>query len=124
MVKLVFCLSRRPELTREAFQTYWREQHAPLVRSHAEALGLVRYVQTHSLPAEDPHQALLATGRGGPMGFDGVAELWWASLETLDAALATEAGRRAGAELLEDERRFIDLERSPIWLAEEHEIVA
>jgi len=25
---------------------------------------------------------------------------------------------------LEDERRFIDLSRSPLWFAEEHEIVA
>ncbi len=28
---------------------------------------------------------------------------------------AGEAGRAAGRELLEDERRFIDLENSPLW---------
>jgi hypothetical protein len=31
--------------------------------------------------------------------------------------------RDAARELLEDERRFIDLERSPIWLAEDHRVV-
>jgi hypothetical protein len=52
-----------------------------------------------------------------------VAELWWDSLEVLAAAAGTPAGQRAGAELLEDERRFIDLSRSPIFLAEEHVVV-
>jgi acyl-CoA dehydrogenase len=33
MVKLIFCLHRRPELSREQFQAYWRDRHAPLVAS-------------------------------------------------------------------------------------------
>ena len=33
-------------------------------------------------------------------------------------------GRAAGEALLEDERRFIDLARSPLFVAEEHPIVA
>jgi hypothetical protein len=37
--------------------------------------------------------------------------------------VATDAGRAAGAALLEDERRFIDLARSPLWLAEEHALI-
>jgi hypothetical protein len=39
------------------------------------------------------------------------------SLEDLAAAGATEAGATAGRELLADERRFIDLARSPLWIA-------
>ena len=31
MIKLVFCLRRQPHLSREEFQRYWRECHAPLV---------------------------------------------------------------------------------------------
>jgi hypothetical protein len=52
--------------------------------------------------------------------YDGVAELWWESEAALAAASGTEAGRRAGAELLADEAEFIDLPRSPLWLAHEH----
>jgi len=122
MVKLVFCVRRRPELTREECQRYWREIHAPLVRSHAEVLRVRRYVQTHTL--DTPANEMLQAGRGGPEGYDGVAELWWDSLDDLVAASSTPAGLAAGAELLEDERKFIDLANSPLWLAEEHEIVA
>src|SRR5208283_4952007 len=52
MIKLTFALTRLPHLTREAFQTYWLETHAPLVASVKEALRIRRYVQLHSLPAE------------------------------------------------------------------------
>ena len=54
---------------------------------------------------------------------EGVAELWRRSLEDLMSAFASQEGRRAGEALLEDERRFIDLARSPLWISEEHEVI-
>jgi uncharacterized protein (TIGR02118 family) len=121
MVKLSFVLRRKAGLTREEFQRYWREVHAPLVASHARALGIRRYVQTHTL--DGPANAALRASRGGPEEYDGVAELWWESLESLQAATASEAGQAAGRALLEDERRFIDLAQSPLWLAEENVVI-
>ena len=122
VVKLVFCVRRRPDLSRDEFQRYWREHHAPLVRGHRAVLHIRRYVQVHTLPVGA--SAALAASRGvEDEEYDGVAELWWDSLEDLAAAVATPEGQRAGAELLEDERRFIDLARSPIFLAEEHVVV-
>jgi len=84
MLHLIFCLRRLPHLSRDEFQRYWRERHAPVVRAHAAALGIRRYVQAHTV--DHP-----------------VAE----------AALA----------LLEDERRFLDLARSPIFFAEDYVVV-
>jgi uncharacterized protein (TIGR02118 family) len=121
MLKLVFCLRRLPRLSRAEFQRYWRETHAPLVRRHATALAIRRYVQLHTL--DDPLNDALRATRGGPEPYDGIAELWWESRETLAAALATPEGGRAGEELLADERRFIDLARSPLWVAEERPVI-
>jgi uncharacterized protein (TIGR02118 family) len=121
MIKLVFCLRRRPELSREEFDRYWREQHAPLVRSFADALGARRYVQVRTL--DTPANEALRRPRGAPEPFDGVAELWWDDEEALVRATGEQEGRRAARELIEDERRFIDLENSPIWLATEDEII-
>jgi uncharacterized protein (TIGR02118 family) len=122
MIKLVFTLRRRDGMTREEFQRYWREHHAPLVKRHADTLRIRRYVQTHA--RETGLDEALATSRGGEPGvYDGVAELWWDSLEDLVAAYSTEAGQAAAAELVEDEQRFIDLPRSPLWLGEEHVVV-
>jgi uncharacterized protein (TIGR02118 family) len=121
MLKLTFCLHRRPELSRAEFQRYWRETHGPLVRRHAAALGIVRYVQLHT--GHDDLGAALRASRGAPEPYDGVAQLWWRDRGAFEAALATPEAQQAGAELLADERRFIDLARSPLWIGEEHEVI-
>lgn len=121
MIKLTFCLVRLPQLTREAFQTYWFEKHAPLVRSHQSVLGIRRYVQLHSF---DPAvSADIRASRGGPEQYDGVAQLWWDSFEDLAARLPKPEAVEAGRQLLEDERKFIDLPRSPLWWGEEKTII-
>jgi uncharacterized protein (TIGR02118 family) len=122
MLTLLFCLRRLPHLSRGEFQRYWIERHGPLVRSHAATLGIRRYVQTHTL--EHALNAALQASRGGPDEYDGVAELWWDSADALAAATATPEGQAAGAALLADERTFIDLARSPLFVATERPIVA
>jgi uncharacterized protein (TIGR02118 family) len=120
VIQLSFCLRRLPHLSRAEFQRYWREQHAPLVEKHRAALRIQRYVQLHT--SDSPANALLRASRSAPEEYDGIARLWWASEADLAEATASEAGRAAGALLLEDERRFIDLARSPLWLGDEREI--
>jgi uncharacterized protein (TIGR02118 family) len=122
VVKVVFCLRRLPHLSLAEFQEYWLKKHGPLVRSHAETLGIRRYVQTHTTDNAALQQGI-ATHRGAPQAYDGVAELWWDSMASFLAASATPEGRAASRELLEDERRFIDHARSPLWVSEEHEIM-
>lgn len=121
MIKLTFCLHRLPHLSREAFQHYWREEHAPLVARHAETLGIRRYVQCHAETHE--FNAAVRASREAPEMYDGVAELWWDSWEALFAAGENPGNADAAAALLEDERKFIDLSRSPLWFGREHVIV-
>jgi uncharacterized protein (TIGR02118 family) len=121
MIKLTFCLVRLPQLSREQFQAYWFETHAPLVASVAETLQIRRYVQLHSLPPE-AHAAIRAS-RQAPEEFDGVAELWFDSLEALAENGRRPEAKAAGALLLEDEKRFIDLPKSPLWWGQERVVV-
>lgn len=119
MIRLVFALRRRAELSREEFQKYWKEQHAPLVASFATDLDIHRYVQTHTLT--DPANDAAQKARGHmETEYDGVAELWWQDERALKEHLQTKTAQRAGAALLEDERKFIDLENSPLWFAYEY----
>ena len=117
MIKLTFALVRRPELTLEAFQTYWFETHGPLVASVREVLRIRRYVQLHSAPPEV--SADIRGSRNGPEQYDGVAQLWFDSFEDLAASAGDPEAAKAGRLLLEDERKFIDLEKSPLWWGEE-----
>ena len=111
--RLVFLLRRKAELSRDEFQRYWREQHAPLVRERRSALGIRRYQQVHTVEGGERE--------GTVSGYDGIAELWF------DPSLRTgtpDEAATAAQELLDDEGRFIDLAESPIWMADEVELRA
>jgi uncharacterized protein (TIGR02118 family) len=116
MLKITFCLRRRPGMSRDAFLTYWRERHGPLMRQHWAALGARGYRQMRRLDGGIADK--VAGSRGGPEPFDGVAEVWWDSLEDFQRSTGAADGRAAGKALLEDEARFIDLKNSPIFLTE------
>ena len=109
-------------MTRDEFQNYWRNEHARLVERHAEVLRIRRYVQTHARDT-DADDAISGARGSVPGQYDGVAELWWESVDDLLAASSSEQGQLAAAALLEDERRFIDLPNSPIWLGEENVVI-
>jgi uncharacterized protein (TIGR02118 family) len=121
LIKLVFCVRRLPHLSLEEFQRYWLESHGPLVRRHAAALRIKRYVQVHALDL--PVNEALRRSRDAGERYDGVAELWWESIEDAAAATATSEGQDAGRALLEDERKFVDLARSALWVGEEHTVI-
>lgn len=119
-VKLVFCLRRASHLSWDEFSNYWREVHAPLLASHAETLGITRYVQVRTINEPELQRAVRRQS-DSPEPFDGVAEVWLDSLARLRTA--SPEARAASAELREDERRFIDLTASPIFVADELVVV-
>lgn len=121
MIKLTFCLRRLPHLSREEFQRYWREQHAPLVAAKAKTLGIVRYEQVHA--GFDATSEAIRASRNAPEPYDGIAEIWFESEEAMQTAGRNPGVSEAARELLEDERKFIDLENSPLWYNRVHTIV-
>jgi len=124
MLKLIMCVRRLPELSREQFDYHWREVHAPLVRRYQTVLGIRRYVQ--SVPLDNLRmQTAIQAGRGTlSADFDGCAELWWDSEEAHLAARTTREGSIALRALVADEKRFVDLSRSLLWYTREREIIA
>jgi uncharacterized protein (TIGR02118 family) len=121
MVKILFCLRRLPTLSAKEFQKYWYEVHAPLVKKHQQALRIARYVQFHSDLGEMTQK--LTAFRDSPEPFDGVAEIWYESREALETLGKDPQARAASKELREDEMRFIDTTKSPIWTGEERTII-
>jgi uncharacterized protein (TIGR02118 family) len=120
VVKLVYVIRRREDLSAEEFRRYWLETHAPKVTNVAKDIGARRYVQSHTL--DTPLNQAFAERRGLSPIYDGITEVWWDSLDDLMAAAATPEGGEAFQMLLEDEQEFIDHARSTIFMTEEHEI--
>jgi uncharacterized protein (TIGR02118 family) len=121
MIKIVFCLHRLPHLTRAEFQNYWRNIHAPLVAHRSGILRIRKYVQNHT--PDDSTFASLAASRGGLQSYDGIAELWIDDTPEGAGTYSAADRSRAALDLLEDEKKFIDLLRSPIFCVREHDIL-
>jgi uncharacterized protein (TIGR02118 family) len=120
MVKLVYCLRRRADLSLEEFYRYWLNTHGPKVKNMADALRARRYIQSHTCAPE--LNQIFADSRGLAPAYDGITEVWWDSAEELKAAMASTAGAEAMATLMEDETRFIDFSRSRVFMTTEHPI--
>jgi hypothetical protein len=122
MPKIIFCLRRLAHLTPTEFQQYWYDVHGPLVLRHRRVLKIARYMQSHSDFSRLTQK--LRAFHGSPEPYDGVAEIWYESCEALESLGKDPEARAASRELLEDEKRFIDLTRSPIWLAHERVVIS
>jgi uncharacterized protein (TIGR02118 family) len=121
MVKLVYCIRRRSDLSPEEFRRYWLREHGPLVRRVAEEIGAIRYVQSHTVAPE--LNGGLRESRHCDEPYDGITELWWDSLADLEARMQTTGSQKAQRQLLEDESTFIDFARSSLFITEEHVIL-
>lgn len=120
MIKLTFCVCRKDGISPEEFHDYWLNTHGPLVKSVAEVLGIRKYVQSHAL--DTPANEALASVRGAPPHLDGVAELWFTE-DDFNAIGENPEGEAAAKLLIEDEAKFIDFSRSPLWFNQEHVIL-
>ena len=120
MIKLIMCLRRRPDLTREEFQDYWLNQHGPFFQKHSGDMRSKRYVQAHTLQT-DLNEAFRES-RGMEPEYDGVAEVWFESQEDMVEAMSSPEGQKLSAALLEDEGNFVDHSRSAAFLVTEHEL--
>ena len=118
MVKLVYCLRRRANVSPEEFYRYWLDTHGPKVKNAAEAMRALRYVQSHTCEPE-VNQAFSAS-RGLAPAYDGITEVWWNSIEDLKSAMASPAGAEAMAVLREDESQFIEFSQSCVFMTTEH----
>jgi uncharacterized protein (TIGR02118 family) len=107
VVKLVYCVCRRPGLSRDEFVRYWAEVHGPIGR---RIPGLRRLVQSY---------ALAVPGDSRPADFDGLAELWFDDVEAIVRARQSAEWAAATA----DEANFLDPSRSAYVVSEERQIL-
>ena len=120
MIKMVMCLCRHPDMTREQFQEYWLSKHGPFFQQNAGVMRAKKYVQSHTV--ETPLNDTMRGSRGMLPEYDGVAEVWFESEEDLVAAMSSPEGQQLSAALLEDEKNFIDHSMSSAFIVREHEL--
>jgi uncharacterized protein (TIGR02118 family) len=104
VVKAVSFFKRKPGMSVEAFQAYWRTRHPDVVTTLP---GIRRYVQSHTL---------LSGYRKGEPIYDGIAEVWFDETSAMRAL----AGTVEYAAVQADEARFIERSTMGLIVTEEH----
>jgi uncharacterized protein (TIGR02118 family) len=74
MIKLIYCITKKPGLTDAEFFHYWKNIHGPI---GARIPRLRKLVQSHRITVP---------GDRHPPTYDGIAELWFDTIEDLLAA--------------------------------------
>lgn len=120
MIKLVMCLRRKSDLTREQFQDYWLNQHGPFFQKNAGTMRAKRYVQSHTV--DSPLNDGMRESRGMQPDYDGVAEVWFESESDLMEAMGSPEGQALSEALLKDEGNFVDHSKSSAFIVREVEL--
>lgn len=104
MIKVVYCITKKAELTDEEFFRYWKTVHGPL---GARIPRLRKLIQSHRLtiPVDELRP-----------DYDGMAELWFDDVEALLAARRSPEWKAS----TEDEANFIEHSKVAYFVSEEH----
>lgn len=107
MIKLVYCITKKPGLTDDQFFDYWKNVHGALA---ARIPHLRKLVQSHRITIPgDKYQP----------DYDGMAELWFDNGADLLAARQSPEWQA----ITEDEANFIDHNKVAYFVSEEHIIL-
>jgi uncharacterized protein (TIGR02118 family) len=106
VIKVVTCIKRKPGMSVEDFQAYWRARHPAVV---VRLPGVRRYIQSHT--------RIAGYGKGEPI-YDGIAEVWLEDGKAMHALRGTQELAAVEA----DEVRFIDRATTRVIATDEHVI--
>lgn len=118
VLKLHLALAPHAQMSPSEAVAYWLNEHGPLVRSWASARGMLRYQQVHRIKSDWCDDFNRRRGNFEE-AFIGHAEAWFDRL----SAPSTAEAQTASAAALEDERAFIDWDRSTAWTSKERVFV-
>jgi uncharacterized protein (TIGR02118 family) len=101
MIKLSVLCPKKPSLTLEEFKDHWKNIHGPLFSSQPEVKQYVRkYIQVHSTGEHLNDDQFPPVSR-----FDGIAEIWFDSMEDIPKVFSSEDFKK---NIAPDEEKFID----------------
>lgn len=110
-LKIIRTVRRRPDLTLEQFKARWMTGHVPLEKKVIEMAPVRRIIASFALPE---------TAGGLQPAFDGMAELYFESLDDIRALFASPVP----AMMRKDEEDFIDLTGEVVRSVSEEYVVA
>ena len=114
---ILLFVTRKPEITPQAFRDHWENKHIPLLQSLTGPLFPVHTRQYFSRierkgfggPANRDHPPLVLRGSPEDVDYDGIAELVFKSEAAFQEFHKVIYATDAAAKLAEDEKNFLDI---------------
>jgi hypothetical protein len=119
MIKQLVFLRKRPDLSIDAFLTYYEEQHSQLSKKMGSKPALPnaqRYVRRYVTPEANP-----LTGEVIHPGYDCIMEIWWNSRSDFEAAMKGLSDPAMLEHRLADELKLFATNSNPVCTVEEHD---
>lgn len=107
MIKLVYCITKKPEMSDEQFFDYWHNVHAPI---GAGIPGVRRFVQS---------RRIIIPGDKHEPAFDALVELWFDDIPALLKARQSPQWKAS----TDDEANFIDHSKVAYFVTEERTVI-
>lgn len=117
MVRLVYCVTGRQDISPEEFRQYWQdEKYTSLLTQIVKLYRASRHDQNLTLNINMNAQIMERQGTGKP--HDGVIEIWWGSAKEMTAINESPEAEELKRKLREYEEQFIDRSLSKIFFTE------
>jgi len=117
MVRMVFCVMRREEVSLQHFRNFFNGEHQEMICQIAKDLGAVKFSQCLTLMVE--RNFMVMVQRGTEMPYDGVIELWWNNAAEFDKIMESASAKEKTERFFQRASQFIDLSKSRIFFTEQ-----
>lgn len=116
MIKVIFMLKRRPDMTRDAFIARYEGGHALLAEKHVT--NAARYVRRYLEPLPE-----LFTGEVIEPDHDVITELWFDDEAQYAIAMQRLAEPAVVAEIVADEEHLFDRSKHRVFMVDERDSI-
>jgi hypothetical protein len=119
MIKLVFCVKKKPDISVAEFRKRWQD-HQIFTRSIAKAMHATRITHSLTLVIEENEEFQLTRGTAEP--FDALMEVWWKDSAPINAGLRDKQIHEMILRMRADQNNLVDRSRSMIFFASEDQV--
>lgn len=117
MVRMIYCIMRRDDVSLRDFRNYFEGEHRELICQAAKELKAIDFTQSLTLMVERNFTVMVR--RGTEMPYDGVIEMWWENAAELEKVSETEESQKRAEDFFSQASKFIDLSKSRMFFTEE-----
>ena len=119
MIKLMFCVRRKPDLSVAEFRSRWKD-HQVFSRSIAREMRAVRVTHSTTLAIAENETFQLTRGTAEP--FDAVMEVWWKDSGPVTEGFKNKRIQEMLLRMRADQKNIMDLPNSMIFFTSEDEV--